>query len=238
MLFYRKKQQLLLDSGHKISVIVPALNEAGSIANCLQRLQTLRKQGGEVIVVDGGSHDATVDIARSWSDQVLVSAPGRARQMNAGAVKARGTLLWFVHADTLVPEAADAALALAVQQSVAWGRFDIQLSGQQRLLRVVEKLMNLRSRITGIATGDQGIFVTKDLFSSIGGYPRIDLMEDIELSARLKKYSRPACLKATLLTSSRRWEQRGILRTILLMWSLRLANRVGVPARQLARVYR
>lgn len=224
----------------RISVIVPALNEADCIPATLHALQAMRARGHEVIVVDGGSRDRTVALAAPLADRVLRTAAGRARQMNAGAAVAGGELLWFLHADTLAPADADRILAEAVQGAggaTAWGRFDVRLSGDGLLLAAVGRLMNLRSRLTGIATGDQGLFVHRALFRQLGGFADLPLMEDIELSRRLKRVGRPLCLRRTLRTSSRRWETRGVVRTILLMWSLRAAYCLGVPARRLAARY-
>ncbi len=223
-----------------LSIIVPALNEATTIVDTLQRLQGMRGRGHEVIVVDGGSTDATAALAAPLADRVLVSPRGRARQMNAGAAEARGELLWFLHADTLAPEAADRAIVGALAAGHAWGRFDVRLSGRHPLLRTVARLMNLRSCLSGIATGDQGIFVTRTAFEAVGGFPDQPLMEDVALSRILKReIGRPACLGTNpLVTSGRRWEQRGVVRTILLMWGLRLAYALGASPVRLARLYR
>ncbi len=222
-----------------VSVVIPALDEAEHIAPVLEALQPLRAAGGELIVADGGSTDATVDVARPLADTVLSCAPGRARQMNAGAAAARGHWLWFLHADTVAGAPALAALRAAMARpGVQWGRFDVRLSGRHPLLRVVERAMNLRSRLTGICTGDQGIFVRRDLFRALGGYADIPLMEDIELTRRLRRHGRPLCITAPLVTSSRRWERHGVVRTIVLMWRLRLAYALGASPHRLARLWR
>jgi len=158
-------------------------------------------------------------------------------QMNIGAQAARGRVLWFVHADTRVPEKAAPVIIESVAHAAGWGRFDVRLSGDRLLLRLVERMMNWRSRFTGIATGDQGIFVTRELFERVGGFTAMPLMEDIDLSRRLKREQRPLCLRDTLTSSSRRWEQKGIVRTIALMWVLRLAYFLGVPPARLAMHY-
>ena len=220
-----------------LSIIVPALNEAGCIRELLRQLQALRAQGHEVIVVDGGSCDATVALAQPLVDQLLPAPAGRALQMNIGAQAARGRVLWFVHADTRVPETAAQVIIETVAHAAGWGRFDVRLSGDRLLFRLVERMMNWRSRFTGIATGDQGIFVTRELFERVGGFAALPLMEDIDLSSRLKREQRPLCLRATLTSSSRRWEQKGIVRTIALMWVLRLAYFLGVPPARLAMHY-
>ena len=207
------------------------------ISRLLESLQPLRKAGHEVIFVDGGSHDTTTKIAKPLVDQLLHSVPGRAGQMNAGAAAANGTILWFLHADTELPAGASDRVIEGVNSGAIWGRFDVRLSGQQPLLRMVAFMMNLRSRLTGIATGDQAIFVKRDAFDHIGGFPDISLMEDVVLSKRLKKLGKPLCLSLKLVTSSRRWEARGILRTIVLMWSLRLGFVLGINPKRLARWY-
>lgn len=221
-----------------ISIIIPALNEAGTLGPTLQALQPLQRHGHEVIVVDGGSHDNTVSESRPYADRVLHSPPGRAQQMQTGALAARGRVLWFLHADTRVPANALAGIADALQAGRhAWGRFDIRFADTSPLLRLVAGLANLRSRLSGIATGDQGIFVTRELFEQVHGFPPIPLMEDIALSRMLKAHSRPACLRQQLTTSARRWRQHGVIRTIVLMWSLRLGYFLGMSPDTLARYY-
>ena len=221
-----------------ISIIIPALNEATSIEATLEPLQSWRQGGHELILVDGGSTDDTAAVARPLVDRMLDSARGRARQMNQGAQAATGDVLLFLHADTSLPPRADEMIFQALNLHL-WGRFDVRLSGRHWLLRVVERMMNWRSCFSGIATGDQGMFVEREQFERLGGFPDIPLMEDIALSKRLKRESGPpACIHTPLITSSRRWEQYGILRTILLMWRLRLAWFLGVPAHRLARLYR
>lgn len=222
----------------KISIIIPARNEAENIIRLLQSLQAFRKSGHELILVDGHSEDDTASIAGPLVDKLIKTSASRALQMNAGAGEATGDVLWFLHADSVVPEQADKLIINAVtMETYTWGRFDIRLSGRQRLLRLVESSMNLRSRLTGIATGDQGVFVSRGLFYKAGGFPHQRLMEDIALSKHLKKYQAPICLREKLETSSRRWEQRGIIRTILLMWRLRMAYYLGVSADKLALHY-
>lgn len=225
------------DKHMKLSIVIPALNEAASIDATLSRLQPLRADGHEVIVADGGSSDATVSIAQPLADRVVVTAAGRAHQLNAGAAVAGGEALLFLHADTQLPEQAASAVLAALRQR-HWGRFDVVIAGRPKMLRVVAALMNLRSRLTGIATGDQAIFVRRAAFAAVGGFPEQPLMEDIELSRRLKPLGRPACLRACVITSGRRWEAHGVWRTILLMWQLRFAYWIGVPADRLAARYR
>jgi rSAM/selenodomain-associated transferase 2 len=221
-----------------LSIVVPVLNEADAIAGHLEALAPLRARGAEVIVVDGGSRDATVVRARDGADRVLAASRGRASQMNAGAAEAAADILLFLHADTRLPAQADDLIrnALAPGHRV-WGRFDVRIDGSHRLLGVVAALMNRRSRLTGIATGDQAIFVTREAFAAAGGYPDGPLMEDIVLSRRLKRLSRPACLTARVTTSGRRWERHGVARTIIRMWRLRLAFFLGADPRALALAY-
>ena len=223
----------------RISVIIPTLNESDNIVATLERLKPFRKDGHEVIVVDGGSQDETITLATPRADKIITSAPGRALQMNAGVSQASGNVLWFLHADTLVPDNATQLILDTLEcKKNQWGRFDIRLSGKHLLLRIVERLMNLRSRTSGIATGDQGIFVRREVFETVGGFRQIPLMEDLEISKRLKRLSHPICLNEKLITSSRRWEENGILRTILLMWRLRLAYTLGVSPEKLAHEYK
>ncbi len=245
-----------------ISIVVPMLNEAAALPALLCHLAGWRERGCELVLVDGGSDDDSVAIARAAGFRVVAAARGRARQMNAGARACSGAILLFLHADTRLPEAADAivrgALAAAslgsdgqsredaspalpsrrARNTPAWGRFDVCIDGRPRMLRVVAALMNLRSRLTGIATGDQAIFVRRDVFEAVGGFPEQPLMEDVELSRRLLRVSRPACLRARVSTSGRRWEERGVWRTIFLMWRLRWAYWRGVAAERLAEAYR
>ena len=218
--------------------MLPILNEEAQVAACLGALQPLRGQNCELIVADGGSRDRSVALAGPLADRVVVGPRGRAAQMNAGARQASGDILWFLHADSLPPPDALSLIRAALAgQERGWGRFDVRLSGRRPSLRMVEFSMNLRSGLTGIATGDQGIFVRRDLFERIGGYPPIALMEDIALSRALKRYGRPVCLRQRVLTSSRRWERDGIARTVLLMWRLRLAYFLGADPDRLARIY-
>ena len=220
----------------RLSIIVPVLNEAGTIAAVLQDLARLRTRGVEIVVVDGGSQDRTAALAEAAADRVLVAARGRASQMNAGALAATGDALLFLHADTRLPPDADTLVLRALCQFV-WGRFDVAVEGASGLLPVVSRLMNLRSRLTGIATGDQAIFVRRDVFCRVRGFRDIPLMEDIVLSRDLKRLGRPACLRARVVTSGRRWDRHGALRTILLMWRLRLAFYLGADPHHLAAAY-
>jgi rSAM/selenodomain-associated transferase 2 len=221
-----------------LSIVMPVLDEAAGIEATLAALAPLRARGAEVIVVDGGSADDTVRRAAPLADRVLAGPRGRARQMNAGAALARADLLLFLHADTVLPAVADAHVRAALQQGATWGRFDVRIDGRHPMLRVVAALMNTRSRLTGIATGDQAIFVRRDVFHRLGGFPEQPLMEDVELSSRLRRIAAPHCIAARVVTSGRRWETRGVWRTIFLMWRLRWRYWRGEPAAQLARAYR
>jgi rSAM/selenodomain-associated transferase 2 len=222
----------------KLSIIIPVLDEGEGIAAALDRLADMRALGVEVIVVDGGSRDATVQRARLRADRVISAPRGRALQMNAGAAKAAGDVLLFLHADTHLPADADHLVLHGLDRSGrAWGRFDVRIEARRPLLSVVACAMNTRSRITGIATGDQAMFMRRDAFNAVGGFPAIPLMEDIALSKQLKHVSRPLCLREAVATSARRWEANGVMATILLMWWLRLAFFFGADPKKLARRY-
>lgn len=223
----------------RLSVVVPALDEGAAIEPTLHSLRAQLAGGDELIVVDGGSRDDTPARAAAFADRVLAAGAGRARQMNAGAAAAAGDWLWFVHADTAV----DAGVVDLLRRRLArgghgWGRFGVRLSGRHPMFCVIAALMNLRSRVTGIATGDQGLFVERALFERVGGFPEQPLMEDVALSARLRATGRPLCLPVRLTTSSRRWEEAGIWATIALMWRLRWAYWRGAEPAELARRYR
>ena len=222
----------------RLSIIIPTLDEAAGIVATLEALRAFRQRGAEVIVVDGGSGDATVERACPLADRVLAAPRGRAAQMNVGAAAASGDVLLFLHADTTLPADADGLLRYGLADTGrVWGRFDIAIDGKNPLLKLVAGLMNWRSQITGIATGDQAIFVKRDTFAAAGGFPDIALMEDVALSKRLKRIGRPLCLAARVHTSGRRWTKRGVIRTILLMWRLRLAYWLGAEPAALARRY-
>jgi rSAM/selenodomain-associated transferase 2 len=220
----------------RLSVVVPTLNEAVGIVVALTTLQAARGLGHEVIAADGGSADGTPELAASLADRVIAAPRGRARQMNAAAAIATGDALLFLHADTRLPDDVLPVIRAALRRH-AWGRFDVRIAGRPFMLRLVAVLMNLRSRLTGIATGDQAVFVTRTAFDAVGGYPDQPLMEDIELSRRLKRIGPPACLRERVTTSGRRWERRGVWRTILFMWRLRFDYWRGVPADQLGTRY-
>jgi rSAM/selenodomain-associated transferase 2 len=221
-----------------VSIVVPALDEAHGIGRMLEGLAPLRAAGAEVIVVDGGSRDATRAIAQPLCDRVLAAPRGRASQMNAGARASRGEILLFLHADTRLPEGALASIRAALAGGRhAWGRFDVRIEARAPLLALVAAMMNLRSRATGIATGDQAMFVRRAAFEAAGGFPAIPLMEDVALSKALKRVSPPACLRDRVATSGRRWERHGVVATIALMWRLRLAYALGADPHRLARRY-
>jgi len=222
----------------RLSVILPVLNEAAIITGALARLQPLRGRGVEVIVADGGSRDDTLAAARPLADTVTRAPAGRASQMNAGADLAKGEVLLFLHADTELPDGADSLILDGLARTgTLWGRFDVRLSGSHPMLRVVERMMNWRSRVTGICTGDQAIFATREAFLRGGGYPEQQLMEDIAFSKRMKRLAQPLRLRQPVVTSSRRWEKNGVLGTILLMWWLRLRYFLGADPGELARTY-
>ncbi|MGF7161844.1 rSAM/selenodomain-associated transferase 2 [Rhodoligotrophos appendicifer] len=221
-----------------LSIIIPTLNEGKRIGRTLRSLVPLRERGAEIVVVDGGSSDCTQEVAVPLADLVMGARRGRARQMNAGTTASKGHLLLFLHADTELSEEAMLALQSVLEnETVIWGRFDVRIGDGHSLLRIVAEMMNLRSRLTGIATGDQAIFVRRPALEDIGGFPDIPIMEDIAVSRRLKSLARPVCLGEKVTTSSRRWEKNGIVLTIALMWWLRLAYWAHVNPRTLARWY-
>lgn len=222
----------------RLSIVMPVLDEAAGIEAVLVPLQSWRGTVAELIVVDGGSTDDTRARAEPLADRVLVAPRGRATQMNVGANAARGTLLLFLHADTRLPQDAQSLLEALADAGPLWGRFDVRFDHEAALLGLVATLMNWRSRVTGVATGDQAMFVSRDLFARVGGFPHIELMEDVALSKRLRRELPPRCLHARVTTSARRWLEAGPLRTIVLMWTLRLAYVLGVAPATLARWYR
>lgn len=227
----------------RLSIIIPVLNEAEVLPGLLKHLASICGSGSEVIVVDGRSEDDSWQIALRAGVHVISSERGRARQMNAGAAVAQGDILLFLHADTLLPPSAEQAVEDAIRRGgeineYAWGRFDVRISGQSIMLRVVASMMNWRSRLTGIATGDQAMFMTRRAFDSAGGFPDQPLMEDVELSKRLRALSGPICLGVRVVTSGRRWEAHGVWGAIWLMWRLRWAYWRGADAAELARLYR
>ena len=219
------------------TIIIPTLNEEAEIKACLMPLQGLRAQGFEVTVVDGGSCDKTSQLVVGHCDQFISSRQGRSAQMNTGAQQAKGGIIIFLHVDTRLPEKFSELISSIESDTLFWGRFDVKLTGKHWPHRLIESMMNLRSRLTGIATGDQVIFMSKKLFSKVGGFPEIELMEDIAMSRKLKKICLPLCLRQKVLTSSRRWERNGIINTIFKMWWLRLSYFIGVDPVRLAKQY-
>ena len=224
-----------------LSIVIPVLNDADALQRVLRDLRDAlgeRFLEADVLVVDGGSHDTSSAVARDGGARVLAAERGRATQLAAGVANAAAAWIWMLHADSRVDaRAIDALWRVVATDAPAWGRFDVRLSGRGVLLRLVAWSMNVRSRITGIATGDQGIFVHRALLDRVGGVPQQALMEDVELSARLRRIARPVCLRAAIVTSSRRWQTRGIVRTIALMWWLRALYALGVAPARLERIY-
>lgn len=222
----------------KLSIIVPILNEAAGVPSLCAHLLPYARQGVEVILVDGGSEDGSAELVECLGLRLVRSPRGRALQMNAGASVASGDVLLFLHADTRLPSATLQRLEASVNDALDWGRFDVRIEGRPTMLRLVAWLMNWRSRLTGIATGDQAMFMTRTAFETVGGFPAQPLMEDVEMSSRLRRLARPICLRDRVVTSGRRWEQRGLWRTIFLMWRLRWAYWRGVSPSKLAEAYR
>ncbi len=219
-----------------VSIIIPALDEAAAIADTIAAASAAGPH--EIIVVDGGSLDRTREIAAALGCRVVAAPRGRAMQMNAGAAAATGDVLLFLHADTLLPSEGLTELARALaRKDTVGGRFDVHLDGAEPIFRVVETLMNVRSRVTGIATGDHALFVRRSVFDALGGYASIPLMEDVEFSARLKRCGRVVCLRSRVRTSVRRWRELGPWRTIVRMWWLRTRYALGTSPDRLAQRY-
>ena len=219
------------------TIVIPTLNEESEIEACLMRLQGLREEGFEVIVVDGGSFDKTPQLLEGLCDQFISTRQGRAAQMNAGARQAKGKFIFFLHVDTQLPEKFSEIILSIEADRFCWGRFSVTLSGKHWSFRIIESMMNLRSRLTGIVTGDQVMFVSQKLFREVDGFPEIPLMEDVAMSQSLKRISSPLCLRQRVLTSSRRWEKHGIISTTVKMWWLRFSYYIGVDPVRLGRQY-
>jgi rSAM/selenodomain-associated transferase 2 len=220
----------------RLTIVLPVLNEAAIIVAALRALAPLRARGAEIIVADGYSRDGTAQLAKPFADRVITVPRGRGAPMNAGAALGTGDALLFLHADTALPDNADRLIDAALAHR-AWGRFDLRIAGSHPFLAVIARMINWRSRLTGIATGDQAIFVSRKAFEAVGGFPDLPLMEDIAISRRLKRLCRPFCVATPAITSGRRWEQNGLIRTILLMWRLRLSYYLGVEPALLAELY-
>lgn len=221
-----------------LSIIIPVLNEQENIRGLLKLLQSARNRGAELVVVDGSSTDLSCEVAEPLCDHLVHSERGRAKQMNAGAARASGKLLWFLHADSIPSDAAlDRLRKICDSGENVWGRFDISMSGSHFLLKMVAFMMNIRSSVTGIATGDQGIFIHRNLFEEVNGFPDLLLMEDISICRELKKIMMPLCCREKLVTSSRKWEEKGILRTIMLMWWIRFSYAMGSDPKKLYQQY-
>jgi len=222
----------------KISIIIPILNDADLLKKQLQSLQAWRAAGHEIIVVDGGSEETITASDREMADRFLSTNRGRALQMNEGARLADGDILLFLHADSGLPENAGTLIERAMEDCTAsWGRFDVRLSSERLIFRIIGWAINIRSYITGVATGDQGLFVRRSVFEQLAGYAPIPLMEDVEISKRLRRITRPIRLKGQIVTSSRRWEQHGVFSTVFLMWWLRLLYFLGVSPEKLIKKY-
>jgi len=222
----------------KISIVIPVLNEAEALRRHLPLLQDFRAQGHELIVVEGGQETVAEEEFAHWADQWLRSAPGRATQMNTGAVKASGEVLLFLHIDTQLPAEGLTPVAKAFEQlRHVWGRYDVRLSGDKAVFRVIEFMINLRSRVSGVATGDQTLFMRRSVFEQIGGFPDVPLMEDVAISKLLRAKAPPVCLREKVTTSSRRWEKHGVTKTVWLMWKIRLLYFFGVAPAKLRDLY-
>ncbi len=224
------------DMTYQLSIVIPVLNEAGQLPAKLHALQGLRDRC-QLLLVDGGSHDDSPEIAKPLVDKVILGSRGRAIQMNAGASQAEAEVLLFLHADTRLPDNAIDLINQAMAEGFQWGRFDVAFDSPKPIFKLIAFMMNQRSRLTSIATGDQALFITHSAFAAAGGFPEIALMEDIAISGKLKILGKPCSLKAKVLTSARRWQQHGLFKTILLMWWLRLAYFFGADPNDLAMCY-
>ncbi len=225
-------------SDENITIIIPVLNDVEALKTLLPTLQVFRQQGHEVLLIDGGSADASVSYSRALVDRILMTGTGRGRQMNLGAENARHNILWFLHADSRVPDDAPEIIVRALSdKDKHWGRFDVRFDQSGIAYRIIAAMMNLRSRLSGVATGDQGIFARHDSFHGVRGFRPIPLMEDVALSKSLRKLSWPVCLRSKLQTSARRWHSQGVMKTVLLMWGLRLGFFLGVNPERLAAIY-
>lgn len=220
----------------QLSVIIPVRDDASALGRLLHELAAVPSRDVEIVVVDGGSTDGSARVAAQSGARVLTSPPGRGAQLAAGVAAARGRWLWLLHADSRAVAAAYGLLR-DLDDTPGWGRFDVRFDPPRRLLRLVAAMMSVRSRLTGICTGDQGIFAHRALLDAAGGMPEQPLMEDIELSRRLRRLAHPRCPAVTLTTSSRRWLQHGVWRTVVAMWWFRLRYWLGTDPAALARDY-
>lgn len=219
-----------------LSIIVPTLNEAQNLQQTLQPLQPLRGSELEIIVADGGSDDGTLELAQNWADQIIRAPKGRAAQMNTGAKLANGSTLLFLHADAHLSAATLQAVRHKTDRAT-WGRFDVELRSERFVFRIIEKMMNLRSCVTNVATGDQAMFVNTEVFRQLGGFPEIALMEDVALSKKLRAISRPLCVCQPVSVSVRYWEKNGVLTSVMRMWYIRAAYLLGVSPDTLKNLY-
>jgi len=222
-----------------LSIIIPVLDEAEILPRLLEQLAAARERGAEIIVVDGGSRDDSVALAEAGGAKVVHAERGRALQLQAGVDASSGEALWLLHADSDIDPLSDQHIVWSLAEyGRLWGWFSLRLASRSWLLRAVARAINVRSRLTGIATGDQGIFVLRSALLRIGGLPMQPLMEDVELCVRLKGLGPPQVLLKRITTSARHWQRRGVLPTVLLMWRLRLAYALGADPADLALRYR
>lgn len=220
----------------KLSIIIPVLNEGDALTPFLKALILLKSQGVELIGVDGGSTDNSFELLSTYCDTSIQSSAGRSTQMNAGALKAKGHTLLFLHADTYLPSTALTDIEHALSQN-NWGRFNVQFEPNNLLLRITAYLMHHRSKFTHVCTGDQALFFKKKFFNQLNGFADIPLMEDVDISKRARKLSPLYALTSKVTTSSRRWQKHGTLKTILLMWWLRWLYFIGVEPCTLHKKY-
>ena len=220
------------------SIIVPVLNEEVFLTRYLNVFRRFLNDGHEIIIIDGGSSDNSARLTQELGCKVLISKPSRGLQQHVGALQSENEILLFLHADTNLPNDAFSLIHQALKSSnKSWGRFDVSFSNSSLIYKIIAWMMNKRSCLTGIVTGDHIIFTTRSSYFKSGGFADIPIMEDIDISKRLKLISKPICLKHKVVTSSRKWEQQGVSKTIIKMWCLRTLFFFGVSSKRLARLY-
>jgi rSAM/selenodomain-associated transferase 2 len=225
----------LLPDSPQLSIIIPVLNEAGCLDQGLARLFTLQwvTDHAEVIISDGGSKDDSLDIASRYPCKIVHSNAGRATQMNTASKSAQGKYLLFLHADSDLPE----DFYRFIEADAKWGFYRLRLSNDAYVYRIIEAAINLRTRVSRVAGGDQGLYFERHFFESLNAYPQIPLMEDIAICKTARRLAKPFVSVATISSSGRRWQDQGVVKTVLLMWALRLGYWLGVDPRRLHKIY-
>lgn len=221
----------------KISIIIPVLNEVNKIAKTITIAQSGKNI--EILVVDGGSQDNTVELVQALGLKVLFASPSRANQMNVGAKAATGEILLFLHADTLLPRKfARNVRRVLCQPNIIAGAFALQIDGSLKGLRLVEKGVNLRSHFLSLPYGDQAIFVKTETFKALGGFPLLPIMEDFEFVLKLRNYGQIAIIPTPVITSCRRWQKLGVWQTTIINQLAIAAYFLKIPPERIAQWYR